>query len=131
MARRARLTERAAPFLEPGEQVRAIFLAQYGAAPYLGAVPVTAWIALTAGFVTVVVTDRAIVVLRNGRLSGSRAKSLLARLPRQPLGSPAATWRRRWVWTRISLGGTRYWVHMRFRKEVDAANASIEGRLAQ
>jgi hypothetical protein len=67
------------------------------------------------------VTDRAIVVLRNGRLLGSVAKSLIARLPRQLMDNPSG------LWGQVNLGGTRYWVHKRFHKDVEAANAAIAG----
>ena len=118
MAIRDKLAQRATPFLEPGEQIQTIFLGQSGASPYWSFL--TAWIViLTAGYATIVLTDRAIVVLRNGRLLGSVAKSPLARLPRQPMGSPSG------LWGQVHLSGTRYWVHKRFHKDVEAANAAI------
>jgi hypothetical protein len=120
MALRDRLAERAAPFLEPGEQIQAIFLAQSGASPYWSFL--SSWIVIaTAGYATIVVTDRAIVVLRNGRLTGSKAKSMLARLPRQPMDSPSG------LWGQVRLGTVRYWVHRRFHKDVKAGNAAILG----
>jgi hypothetical protein len=123
MALRDKLAQRAAPFLEPGEQIQSVFLAQSGASPYWSFL--SAWIVIiTAGYATVAVTDRAIVVLRNGRLTGSVAKSLLARLPRQPLDNPSG------LWGQLNLGGTRYWVHKRFHKDVEAANAAIAGSVA-
>jgi hypothetical protein len=124
MALRDNLAQRAAPFLEPGEQVQSIFLAQSGASPYWRFL--SAWIViLTAGYATVVVTDRAVVVLRNGRLAGTRAKSVLHRLPRQPMDNPTG------LWGKVNLGGTGYWVHRRFHKDVKAANAAIMGGVQQ
>jgi hypothetical protein len=120
MAIRDKLAERATPFLEPGEQIQSVFLAQSGASPYWSIL--STWIVIiSAGYATVVVTDRAIVVLRNGRLTGSVAKSLIARLPRQPMDNPSG------LWGQVNLGGTRYWVHKRFHKDVEAANAAIAG----
>jgi hypothetical protein len=101
------------PYLEPGEQIHAIFIAQPGASPYWGHL---------LGHVTVVATDRAIVVLRSGRFISTRPQSLLARLPRQPMDEPSG------LWARLRLGGTRYWLRRRFHKDVRAANASILGR---
>ena len=122
MAIRDKLAQRATPFLEPGEQIQSVFLAQSGASPYWSFL--SAWIVIiTAGYATVVVTDRAIVVLRNGRLLGSVAKSLIARLPRQPMDSPSG------LWGQVHLGGTRYWVHKRFHKDVAAASAVIQGSM--
>ena len=116
MALRDKLAQRATPFLEPGEQIQSIFLAQSGASPYWSLL--SAWIVVvTAGYATVAVTDRAVVVLRNGRLTGSRPKSLLVRLPRQPLGHPSG------LWGQVRLGDKRYWVHKRFHKDVEAGNA--------
>jgi hypothetical protein len=120
MALRDKLAQRAVPFLEPGEQIQAIFVAQSGASPYWSFL--STWIVLlTRGYVTVVATDRAIIVLRNGWLSGTRPQSLLARLPRQPMDDPSG------LWSTLHLGGTRYWLHRRFHKDVRAANAAILG----
>jgi len=120
MALRDKLTHRAVPFLEPGEQIQAIFIAQSGAAPYWSFL--STWIVLlTRGYVTVVATDRAIVVLRNGWFTSARPQSLLARLPRQPMDEPSG------LWAKLQLDGTRYWLHRRFHKDVRAANAAILG----
>ena len=120
MAIRDNLAQRATPFLEPGEQIQSVFLAQSGPSPYWSFLSM--WIVLfTAGYATVVTTDRAIIVLRNGRLMGTRANSLLARLPRQPMDEPSG------LWGQIHLDGKRYWVHRRFHKDVTAANKAILG----
>jgi hypothetical protein len=120
VALRDKLAQRAAPFLEPGEQIQAVFIGQSGASPYWSLL--STWIVLlTRGYVTVVPTDRAIVVLRNGRLASTTPKTLLARLPRQPMEEPSG------LWGRLRLGGARYWVHRRFHKDIRAANAVILG----
>jgi len=118
MALRDKLVQRATPYLEPGEQIQAIFLAQSGPSPY--------WIILStlivifgAGYHTVVVTDRAIVILRNGRLTGTFPQSVHLRGPRNVvLGTPTG------IWGKIHLD-TRYWVHKRFHKDVQAADAAL------
>jgi hypothetical protein len=123
MAIRHKLTQRVVPFLEPGEQIQAIFIAQSGPPPCWSLL--STWIVLlTRGYVTVVATDRAIVVLRNGWLTSTRPQSLQARLPRQPMDDPSG------LWARVDLGGTRYWLHRRFHKDVRAANAAILGGAA-
>ncbi|HUN31875.1 MAG TPA: hypothetical protein VMU95_07625 [Trebonia sp.] len=120
MALRDKLAQRAVPFLEPGEQIQAIFIAQSGASPYWSFV--STWIVLlTRGFVTVVATDRAIVVLRNGWFTSTRPQSLLARLPRQPMDEPSG------LWATLHLDGRRYWLHRRFHKDVRAANTAMLG----
>jgi hypothetical protein len=120
MALRDKLAERAAPYLEPGEQIRAVFLGQSGPSPYW--VLVSYWIViLTAGYATIAVTDRAVLVLRNGRLSGTQPKSLTGRFPLVPLGEASG------LWGEVHIGGVRYWVNRRFHKDVQAANAAITG----
>jgi hypothetical protein len=119
MALREKLVERAAPYLEPGEQVQAVFVGQSGPSPYWSLL--TAWIViLQAGYRTFVVTDRAIVVLRNGRLSGTKAKALHLRGPRNVVLGPATG-----LWGQIQLD-TRYWVHKRFHKDIAAADAALQ-----
>jgi hypothetical protein len=120
MALRDKLAQRATPFLEPGEQIQAVFVGQSGASPYWSFL--STWIVLlTAGYVVIAATDRAIVVLRSGFLTSTKPKSLLARLPRQPMDEPSG------LWAGLNLGGTRYWVHRRFHKDIRAANAAILG----
>ncbi|HEX4832145.1 MAG TPA: hypothetical protein VH478_13760 [Trebonia sp.] len=118
MALRDKLAQRAQQYLEPGEQVQSVFCVQTGASPYMALV--SAWIVLlTRGYYTIAVTDRAIVILRNGWFSGTNPKEITARLPRQPLEQPTG------LWGKLNLNGTRYWVHRRFHKDVAAANAAI------
>jgi hypothetical protein len=120
MALREGLARRAQPFLEPGEQVQAIFNAQSGASPYWSVL--SSWIViLTAGYVSIAVTDRAVVVLRNGRFLGSRPNAFKGRFPRQPFGDPSG------IWGRVEVGGTRYWVHRRYHKDIREGNAAILG----
>lgn len=120
MALRDKLAQRATPFLEPGEQIQAVIYCQSGASPYWSVI--STWIVLlTAGYHVLVVTDRAIVVLRSGRFRSTFPKTLTARLPRQPLDEPSG------LWGQVHAGGTRYWVHKRFHKDVRAANAAILG----
>jgi hypothetical protein len=120
MALRDKLAQRAVPFLEPGEQVQAIFVAQSGASPYWSVL--STWIVLlTRGYATVVATDRAVVVLRNGWFTSTRPQGLRARLPRRPMDEPSG------LWAKLELDGTRFWVHRRFHKDVRAANAAILG----
>jgi hypothetical protein len=124
MALRDKLAERATPYLEPGERIQSVFLAQSGPSPYWAIL--TFWIViLAAGYSTVVVTDRAIVVLRNGRLIGSKAKALRVRLPRNtPMGTPSG------LWGSITLD-RRYWVHKRFHSDVAAADQALQAMYPQ
>jgi hypothetical protein len=124
MAMREKLVQRAQPYLQPGERIQSIFLAQTGPSPYW--LFLSVWIVVfSAGYSTVVVTDRAIVVLQNGRLTGTRAKGVRLRGPRNAwLGQP------RGMWGSIQLD-KKYWVHKRFHKDVRAADAALAEMNAQ
>jgi hypothetical protein len=118
MALRDKLYQRSTKFLEPGEQVQAVFLAQSGPSPY--------WLLLTTvvvfftGYRIVVVTDRAIIVERSSLWSGAVPKQVLARLPRtQQLGPLSG------LWGKLQLGPTRLWVHKRFHRDVTQADAAL------
>lgn len=120
MAIRDKLADRAGKFLEPGEQVHAVFLAQSGPSPYWSLL--SAWITLIgAKYGMVAVTDRGIVVLRNGRLRSTFPNKLVARAPFSALqGEPGG------LWGEIYIDGKRYWVHRRFHKDVAAAYQFIQ-----
>jgi hypothetical protein len=121
MALREKLRERAGPFLEPGEQVREVFMAQSGPSPLFALV--SYWIVIIAGqYVIVVVTDRAVVVLKASKVRPSFPKSALLRLPRLTLGPVSG------LWGKVQLGGERYWVNKRFHKDIEAADADLANR---
>jgi hypothetical protein len=123
VALREKLAQRAAPYLEPGEQIQAIFVAQSGPSPYWSLL--STWIVIfAAGYRTIVVTDRAYVILRNGRLSGTKPKDILSRHDREVrLGHPSG------LWGSITLD-RRYWVHKRFHKDVLAADDALDAMQA-
>ncbi len=120
MALRDKLTERVAPLLQPGEQVRHVFLAQAGANPWLG----NSFGLLLQGMVkrrVVAVTDQNVVVL-GATFNGTKPTQVLHRLPRAtPIGPTKG------IWSRIQLGGDTMWVHAKFRKEIAAADAGVAG----
>lgn len=120
MALRDRLAQRAQPYLEPGEQIRALFWAQTGPSPYLGLI--TSVVVFLRKYYILVVTDRSIAVLRCGFWRGTFPKALEARLPLAPIDEPSG------LWGQVHVGGVQYWVHRRFHKDVRQANASILGQ---
>lgn len=123
MALRENLAERAGQYLEQGEQIQAIFLAQSGPSPYWSLLS-SLIVVFAAGYRTIVVTDRAYVILRNGRLSGTRPKAVASRQDREVrLGHPTG------LWGSITLD-RRYWVHKRFHKDVRAADDALDALLA-
>jgi hypothetical protein len=120
MAIREKLAERASKFLEPSEQIHAVFPAQSGPSPYWSLL--SAWITLIgAKYNMVAVTDRSIVVLRNGRLRSTFPKQVLVRAPLNAMqGEPGG------LWGEIYINDSRYWVHRRFHKDVTAAFQFIQ-----
>lgn len=118
MTLRDTLRQRSVPFLEPGEQIEAIFTASWGLPPYL-TVLFPGFALFCRPFVIVVATDRAILVLNSGWIIGTKPRSLRARLPREPMRELPG------LWFPLRLGGRLYWVKPRFRKDLRAANAAM------
>jgi hypothetical protein len=119
MSLREKLAQRAAPFLEPGETVQSIFVAQTGPSPYFFLLSI--WIVVFGShYYTIVATDRAMLVLRNGKFaSANNPKKVHLRGPRNVwLGTPSG------IWGKIQLD-QRYWVHKRFHKDVIAADDAL------
>lgn len=112
MALRDKLAGRAAPYLEPGEQIRYVFQAQEGASPWLVG-------ALFQKYRIVAVTDRAIVVLGIPWMR-SKPSRVVARLPRNTeIGKMSG------VFGKTRITGKKMYVHRRFHKDVAAADAEI------
>ena len=88
MALRDKLTARAQPYLEPGEQVQQVFCAYSGPSPYFAFL--SSLIILFAGhYHIIVVSDRAVVVLDAGKFRSTFPKRLRIRGPRQVvMGDP-------------------------------------------
>lgn len=118
MAIRDKLRRNAEPHLEAGEQIQSIFTAQTGPNPYLSILTylVFFWIR----FYAIAATDRRILVFRASALRPSNIKSLDETFPRETrLGDMKG------LWDKFELGGQRYWVHKRFHKDVEAADAAL------
>jgi hypothetical protein len=118
MAVRDTMQASAAPYLQPGETVQAVF----------GAQTASQWLAaLTGVFVflglnryrIVVVTPSRILVLDAGKASMAKAKGLVTELPRSTtLGPPTG------LWHVIPAGEEKLRVHRRFFKDIEAADSS-------
>jgi hypothetical protein len=118
MALRDKLRTRVQPFLEPDEQVRQVFLAQSGMNPMVVPLFGALIMLLATHPKIVVVTDRGIVVLKAGKLVPSKPKAVEARGPQVTLGPVKG------LWAKIHLGEKMY-VHKRFHKDVEAADAAL------
>jgi|RhiMetStandDraft_4_1073278.scaffolds.fasta_scaffold313261_2 hypothetical protein len=118
MALRDKLAQRAAPYLEPGEQVRYVFQAQQGPSPWLLG-------ALFQKFRIVCVTDRAIVVLSIPKMK-AKPDGVIARLPRA-----TEIGRMKGVFGKTYITGKKMYVHRRFHKDVAAADAELAPAVAR
>jgi hypothetical protein len=118
VALRDSMAASAAPFLQPGEPIQAVFGAQT-ASQYLAA--------LTGIFVflnfnryrVVVVTPARIVVLDAGKVSMKKARSVVTELPRSTKLGPGTG-----VWHKIPAGSETLRVHRRFFKDLAAADSA-------
>lgn len=119
MGIRKKLEKNVQPHLEPGETLQAVFPAQGGINPWL--IVFTGYLIFMwlAKYVIVAVTDRRILVFKASPLATTKPKELLGTFPRETrFGSVSG------IFGKIELGGTRYYVHRRFHKEVEAADAA-------
>ncbi len=115
MALRDKLVERVQPMLEPGEQIQQVFMARGGPNPMWGLL--TAWVAFAAKYRIVAVTDRGVVVFKAGSFVPTKPSVLLGRSPRHVFGPVSG------VWAKCTVGPEQLWVHKRFHKDVEAADA--------
>ncbi|MBA3741990.1 hypothetical protein [Sporichthya sp.] len=124
---RDKIRTNAAPHLQPGESVQAVFAAQtvsqYLFVPLLllGIVPLVVMLAVSRPFRTVIVTDRRILLAQAGRLRTTTVEKVLEEGPRTTrIGEPTGLW---WVCT--SLGNRKLHVHKRFHKDIRDADALL------
>lgn len=118
MSLRERLTEGTTPHLESGEAIKHIFVCQTGPSPYWSLL--TYLMAFSVKVHIFAVTDRSIVILRTGMFAQSKPKHIEKRFPRETRLGPVSG-----LWGKIELDGEKYWVHKRFHKDVDAADAEL------
>ncbi len=116
MALRGKLRERSQSFLDQGEQIEQVFPAQAGS-PWMVGLGGGILLLLFAKPRDVVVTDRAIVMLRQSKLTAT-PKELLSRLPRNTQIGPV-----KGIWAKTVLDGEKVWIHRRFHGDVRSADA--------
>lgn len=114
---REKLTQNAQPFLEPGEQVHHAFAAQSGLSPWLGGGALALAAIKHHG---IIVTDRAIVVVRTGKMAAGDVKEVERRLPRSTQIGPV-----KGIWAKTNTLGEKMYIHKRFHKDVEAADAEL------
>jgi len=117
MALRDSMRDSAAPYLQPGETIQAVF----------GAQTASQWLAaLTGIFVFLglnryrifVVTLRRVVVLDAGKVSMKKARGFVAELPRSTRLGPGSG-----LWHVIPVGQQNLRVHRRFFKDIETADS--------
>jgi hypothetical protein len=119
MALRDKLRERVQPYLQPGEQVEQVFLAQGGMTPWLANGAFGLLGAMTATRRIVVVTSQAILVVEASKLTGTTPtkRGVIARLPRQTVIGPP-----RGLWAKVRIADDNLYVHKRFHRDIEQAN---------
>jgi len=120
MALRDKLRRRAQPMLEPGEEIQSVFLVQAGPNPNL--LLLTYLISFFSTYKVVAVTDQAVVVMGASMWRPTFPKGVAERLPRQTQIGPTSGA----LWSKTGLPGEKTtWVHRRFYKDVQAADAAL------
>jgi hypothetical protein len=116
MALRDKLKDRAQPYLEPGEQVQAVFMCQTGPSPWFSAL---SWLIVLFGakYYVVAATDRNLVVLRAARFVPSKVTGLQSRLPRATRIGPVSG-----LWAKSQFLGEKTHINKRFHKDVQTAD---------
>lgn len=118
MAIRDTMRANAAPLLQPGEAVQAVF----------GAQTTSQWFALLSYWIiiarnayrVVVVTDRRILVCRSGRFRTTAVNGILHELPRATrIGPPHG------LWYKTDALGERLHVAKRFHRDIESADAAL------
>ena len=118
MSVRSRLANRAGPYLEPSEQIQAVFPAVSGPSPYSWSRR-GSFTAFSSISHEVVVTERAILVIDLSKWTG-RPVRLRLRRPRDFYFGRLSG-----LWGSFVLDNTKYWVQKRFHRDIAAADAAL------
>ncbi len=116
MALRDKMMSKVEPYLQPGEQVQAVF----------GGQKISQWWLLLSALIllfaneyrTVVATDRRIIVFHGSKLSQTTIKSVAGEFPRDTQIGPA-----KGLWWKCESLGQPIYVHKRFHKDVEKADS--------
>ncbi len=118
MAIRDKFRENAVHVLQEGETIQATFGAQT-ASPYWALL--SYWIIIIRNsYRVVIVTDRRIVVCRSGRFRVTPVNAVVGEFPRATRIGPATG-----LWYKCETLGERLYIHKRYHKDVEAADALI------
>jgi hypothetical protein len=123
MALREKLRERVQPYLEPGEQVQAVFTCQTGPSPWFSALSVLI-VLFGAKYYVVAATDRRYLVLNASAWVPTKPKGVDRQLPRNTQVGPLSGL---WGGGSTFLGKKTH-IHKRFHKDVEVADAAVGGQ---
>jgi hypothetical protein len=113
------MRDSAAPHLQPGEPVQAVFAGQTASQWLAALTGVFVFLGVNRYRIFVVTPDR-ILVLDVGKTSMKKARGVVTQLPRQTRLGPAAG-----LWHRIPAGSETIRVHRRFFTDIETADAAV------
>ena len=120
VAIRDKMSKSATVYLQPGEEIQAVFGAQT-ANQFLAAVGgIFVFLGLNR-FRIFVATPQRILVLDAGKVSVTKARGVVAELPRSTRLGPGSG-----LWHMIPVGSEKLRVHRRFFKDIEAADAALD-----
>jgi hypothetical protein len=120
---RDKMSASAAQYLRPGEQIQAVFAGETSSAATQALFAFGALGGIIRMLINryrmVVVTDQRILVLDTGKWNTTKARGIVAELPRSTRLGPATG-----LWYPIDTGAGKLRVHRRFFKDIAAADGA-------
>ena len=122
MSLRDSMRDSAIPFLQPGEQVQAVFGAQTASQYIAGLAGIFVFLGLNR-YRIFAVTPTRIVILDAGKTNMKKARGVVTVLPRSTRLGPATG-----MWHKIPVGDETLRVHRRFYKDIETAAQAVAAR---
>jgi hypothetical protein len=119
MAIRDKFRKNAQPHLEPGETIHAVFGAQTHSGWFLALTGVLPALFILK-YVSVIVTDRRILLGKASPFAVTKFSEILAVLPRQTVIGPPQG-----LWYKTESLGRRLYIHKRFHGDITEADSMI------
>ncbi|HST80241.1 MAG TPA: hypothetical protein VLL08_00730 [Kineosporiaceae bacterium] len=119
MALRDKMADSARPFLNPGEEIQAVFPAQT-ASQYVAALGGIFFFLGLNRYRILVATPERILVLDAGKMSFKKARGVVTELPRSTRLGPGTG-----LWYKPNVTDEKLRVHRRFFKDISAADSVL------